>query len=624
MKNMVSDRLLSAQTQPQLQPQLWLHSQVKSLLTTSAIAQHANIQPTKCIVEEVAKSTNSDDEQKRVKVEVALDSPAVVEEEIVSEWSPTTVPEQPQPSSRADPTPSSLDTTDKQVASSAENRICSDKSVNSQPQYLSQDIPLPVEVQASHSSESSDMHIASLSDDSYLPSRVDEFVETVNIEVVTQEKKDIPPILSQLQEGRRTEIKLVQEVTQRESQSVSSSKETDENKSVQEDGKGPRKSSIDSTLDTTSVQDEGEMPEQSNTSALIQEHKSYDETKLMEESTTTSVSVPPPKRVTPEEPKQLSFLDYFDPKFMFKEYNLRRNRKPPPLEQPPPKKQKLKTVEVPAITKSPSTVTKDQQSASEMTANTAQESAAHTKVESTKRQRSPELEGPEQPAPKKAKVATKMQKLSCPQNVSKTTPESSGGANSNAVNSETSQPKTVDEESSRKKHGKDAQTAKVAKASDKKSEREAISIYDFNSQLDAGEKAAVSKSTSRRRSSPMKKSKKKQSETISLEENEATVGTICFLCGQKEGARSLGFLYGPYKCKDDLTADQTLTCTANRPAITTENTQDPVDGKDENKTTDLWVHEDCAVWAPGVCLVGGQLKGLQEAVRDGRNMVSSY
>lgn len=38
---------------------------------------------------------------------------------------------------------------------------------------------------------------------------------------------------------------------------------------------------------------------------------------------------------------------------------------------------------------------------------------------------------------------------------------------------------------------------------------------------------------------------------------------------------------------------------------------------------EFWVHEDCAVWSQGVCLIGQQLHGLQDAVQDAFEMLCS-
>ena len=37
---------------------------------------------------------------------------------------------------------------------------------------------------------------------------------------------------------------------------------------------------------------------------------------------------------------------------------------------------------------------------------------------------------------------------------------------------------------------------------------------------------------------------------------------------------------------------------------------------------ETWVHCLCAIWTPGVCLVGSEVKGLEEAIEEGKTMVS--
>lgn len=82
---------------------------------------------------------------------------------------------------------------------------------------------------------------------------------------------------------------------------------------------------------------------------------------------------------------------------------------------------------------------------------------------------------------------------------------------------------------------------------------------------------------------------------------------LCAFCHQRGGAMNLGFLYGPYKF-DPVSIPSDDHIDANKDSI-----------RDHQR--ELWVHEDCAVWAPGVCLVGDQLIGLQEAIVDGDHMV---
>lgn len=91
-----------------------------------------------------------------------------------------------------------------------------------------------------------------------------------------------------------------------------------------------------------------------------------------------------------------------------------------------------------------------------------------------------------------------------------------------------------------------------------------------------------------------------------VSEDHTCEDLLCAFCYQRGGAKNLGFLYGPYKFSSTFINGHEI---------------------DNNKTStrdhqeELWVHEDCAVWAPGVCLVGDQLIGLQQAVVDGDNMV---
>lgn len=85
---------------------------------------------------------------------------------------------------------------------------------------------------------------------------------------------------------------------------------------------------------------------------------------------------------------------------------------------------------------------------------------------------------------------------------------------------------------------------------------------------------------------------------------------LCAFCHQRGGAMNLGFLYGPYKF-DPVSVTNDDQINTNKDAK--ESTGD--------HQRELWVHEDCAVWAPGVCLVGDQLIGLHEAVADGDKMV---
>ena len=80
---------------------------------------------------------------------------------------------------------------------------------------------------------------------------------------------------------------------------------------------------------------------------------------------------------------------------------------------------------------------------------------------------------------------------------------------------------------------------------------------------------------------------------------------LCTLCGEKGGMSSLGFLFGPYFYQHD------------------SESSDGVSSSGGSSSVEVWVHEDCCVWAPGVCLVGRELQGLREALIDANKMVST-
>lgn len=111
--------------------------------------------------------------------------------------------------------------------------------------------------------------------------------------------------------------------------------------------------------------------------------------------------------------------------------------------------------------------------------------------------------------------------------------------------------------------------------------------------------------------------KQKAGATKKTESNKASGGglVLCALCLRRDSESNLGFLYGPYKPQvdeEELRKDESKNHAGGGGGGS--------DG-DENKMSSLWVHEDCAVWAPGVCLVGGKLLGLHDAVADGVKLV---
>ena len=116
-----------------------------------------------------------------------------------------------------------------------------------------------------------------------------------------------------------------------------------------------------------------------------------------------------------------------------------------------------------------------------------------------------------------------------------------------------------------------------------------------------GKAKVKDKHTSRRRSGS--RSKKKVSASNVMSRSSSKIA--CCLCHKLDSELNLGFLFGPYKLKAAPASPSTE--------------KDSVTEKSEEGA--LWIHEDCAVWTPGVCLVGGQLLGLQEAMNEADKMV---
>ncbi len=100
-------------------------------------------------------------------------------------------------------------------------------------------------------------------------------------------------------------------------------------------------------------------------------------------------------------------------------------------------------------------------------------------------------------------------------------------------------------------------------------------------------------------------SRSKKKVSASKFTTRSSITTVCCFCHKKDSEFNLGFLFGPYTLK---TAATLL-----------------LDGAESNgligTSNSLWIHEECAVWTPGVCLVGSQLIGFQEAISDAENMV---
>ncbi len=128
------------------------------------------------------------------------------------------------------------------------------------------------------------------------------------------------------------------------------------------------------------------------------------------------------------------------------------------------------------------------------------------------------------------------------------------------------------------------------------------------------ESRAKPKSSMKRKSSPVKRCQKGTDISHQKGGTLAARTTKCSLCSLGANISSLGFLFGPYKVKQEPLphSEERSDATALREAGTLL------------ALSGIWVHEDCTVWAPGVCLVGNKLIGLEEAINDARDMVRKF
>ena len=59
------------------------------------------------------------------------------------------------------------------------------------------------------------------------------------------------------------------------------------------------------------------------------------------------------------------------------------------------------------------------------------------------------------------------------------------------------------------------------------------------------------------------------------------------------------------------------------PSTPSLSTEAPVDITEQiNEKKEVWFHESCLIWAPGVCLVPPRLVGLDEAISDSQQVVN--
>ena len=117
---------------------------------------------------------------------------------------------------------------------------------------------------------------------------------------------------------------------------------------------------------------------------------------------------------------------------------------------------------------------------------------------------------------------------------------------------------------------------------------------------------------------------------------------LCALCGKQTSHKSLGDLFGPYyleshlalvKAKDggkkdpqvpswggggESKTEPTRSARRRRPSAAQDVTLSPP----ATRPVEVWVHEDCVLWADGVFLIGSKIYGLEEAVKVASSTVS--
>uniref|UniRef100_A0A2C9LLA5 PHD-type domain-containing protein n=1 Tax=Biomphalaria glabrata TaxID=6526 RepID=A0A2C9LLA5_BIOGL len=126
----------------------------------------------------------------------------------------------------------------------------------------------------------------------------------------------------------------------------------------------------------------------------------------------------------------------------------------------------------------------------------------------------------------------------------------------------------------------------------------------------------------------------------------------CAFCGHHSSYRFLGDLFGPYYNENELARVESI---AQEESKKSDNTKERKNAdlsgsgkknKDDSQSEknvarrrksalstktieqelppeEIWVHEACAMWSPGVCLIGNKMYGLDEAVKDAADAICS-
>ena len=323
------------------------------------------------------------------------------------------------------------------------------------------------------------------------------------------------------------------------------------------------------------------------------------------------------------------FIDYFDPRFMFKEYNLRRTRKHTPLigvsstDMPPAKKQKREPED---SAKSRMSVSNEAKANSDAVAVCSEQ---EKQVESGSLGEKAKLDSETMDTDATIAEGTKEGSHNESQSDHKDRPPAVP-CQSMKISLTPVIPKS--EEGSPTKQGKrknkggkpvevsERTTQSTLEESDKQEDK------TVGSEKSDSEKPVSKHATRMKKSSPVKRSKKRRHLAV-VEQNSHESGgetVLCVLCRQRANIGDLGFLFGPYEQKGVCAASGNQAETMNLNSSNTVDTKlvDPsVSLNQEASSVSFWVHEDCVVWAPGVCLVNNQLMGLEEAVSDATKMV---
>ncbi|EDV28223.1 uncharacterized protein TRIADDRAFT_53607 [Trichoplax adhaerens] len=103
---------------------------------------------------------------------------------------------------------------------------------------------------------------------------------------------------------------------------------------------------------------------------------------------------------------------------------------------------------------------------------------------------------------------------------------------------------------------------------------------------------------------------------------------ICSLCGFPSNYSILGALYGPFHymdghfVKNNHQSQQSVNRRLDSTGIVDNRNAGSnianVTSLSEKEREEIWIHEDCIVWSPGVYLLGDTVVGLVDAVRVGR------